>query len=127
MARPDWTITRSRSTINRVERDCVKITTSALVIDAVELDMADQWDFMELAGPQLDNEAWVNTALLAASVIAIDGMPVPSGPKSREGIRQVLRKLGPVGLDALQAAFAEPADDRAERRRVDEEATAAGN
>ena len=73
--------------------------------------MADQWDFLEMAGGQIDNNAWINTGLLAASVISIDGIPQPLNVKSREHIRQILRRIGPRGLDALHVAFNLPASD----------------
>lgn len=103
MNRPD--IERSVRTINGEPREVLRIVFSGRVIEAIELDMADQWDFMEIAGRQLDNEPWVNTALLACSVIGIDGLPMPSGIKSRDEIRRILRRLGEDGLDALQVAF----------------------
>ena len=85
--------------------------------------MADQWDFLEIAGRQLDNEPWVNTALLACSVIGIDGLPLPSGVKSRDEIRRILRKLGEDGLDALQVAFEKPGTSLT----TEDDETAAGN
>lgn len=115
-------IEKSARTINGQVRDVMHITFDARVIEAMELDMADQWDFMEVAGRQLDNEPWVNTALLACSVIGIDGLPMPSGVKSRDDIRRVLRKLGEDGLDALQVAFEKPAELNSES-----DETAAGN
>ncbi len=106
MTRPN--IERSVRTINGEAREVLRITFAGRVIEAMELDMADQWDFMEIAGRQLDNQPWVNTALLACSVIAIDGLPMPSGIKSRDEIRRILRRVGEDGLDALQAAFELP-------------------
>ena len=121
-----WTIHRSTSTINGVVRAAVRIEVDGHVIEAVELDMADQWDFMEMAGPQIDNDAWVNTALLASAVISIDGLPQPAAAKTRDGIRQILRKIGARGVDALHVAFSEaPAASDASRQR--QEASASGN
>lgn len=121
MSKP--TIERSVRTINAESREVIRILFSGRVIEAMELDMADQWDFMEIAGRQLDNEPWVNTALLACSVIAIDGLPVPSGIKSRDEIRRILRKLGEDGLDALQLAFEVPQP----KLSIEESETALGN
>jgi hypothetical protein len=121
-----WTIHRSTSTINGVVREAVRVEIDGHVIEAVELDMADQWDFMEMAGPQIDNDAWVNTALLASAVISIDGLPQPAAAKTRDGIRQILRKIGARGVDALHAAFSEERSESGgprERR----EASAVGN
>ena len=121
MSKPD--IERSVRTINGEQREVLRIIFSGRLIEAIELDMADQWDFMEIAGRQLDNQPWVNTALLACSVIGIDGLPVPGGIKSRDEIRRILRKLGEDGLDALQAAFEVPVDPLS----IEESETALGN
>ena len=67
----------------------------------------------------------MNTALLAASVISIGGVPEPAGAKSREQLRRVLKKIGEAGLDALSAAFA--GDDRDEAVEDRETEQAAGN
>ena len=120
----DWTISRSNSTINGVPRESIRVGVDGHVIEAVELDMADQWDFMEMAGAQIDNDAWVNTALLASAVISIDGVPQPTGVKTRDGIRQILRKLGVRGIDALHAAFSE--DTKKPESEI-EKAEASGN
>ena len=126
MVHPSWEIAHLTRTINNISRAVVRVTVDGHVIEAVELDMADQWDFMEMAGAQLDNQAWVNTALLAASVISIDGVPQPFGAKTRDGIRQILRKIGAPGLDALHAAFRVD-EDESDQNTVAEEARAAGN
>ncbi len=121
MSKPN--IERSVRTINAEQREVMRITFNGRVIEAMEFDMADQWDFMEIAGRQLDNEPWVNTAILACSVIGIDGLPVPRGIKSRDEIRRILRKLGEDGLDALQVAFEAPSA----KPSIDESETALGN
>ncbi len=121
MTRPN--IERSVRTINSEQREVVRILFDGRVIEAVELDMAEQWDFMEIAGHQLDNQPWVSTALLACSVIGIDGLPIPGGVKSRDDIRRVLRKLGEDGLDALQVAFEVPPVEAS----IEESETALGN
>ena len=111
--------------INNVKRDAVRVKVDGHVIEAVELDMADQWDFMELAGAQLENHAWVNTALIAASVVSIDGVPQLAAAKTRDQIRQVLRKIGVNGVDALHMAFNVPESKQAES--VDVNTSAMGN
>ena len=119
-------VERLERDINGERREVLRVATPAgLVIDSVRLDMAEQWDFMEIAGASIDNQAWVNTALLAASVISINGVPEPSGAKSREHLRRILKKIGEDGLDALSAAFqAEEQDPESERRAVEQ---ASGN
>ena len=120
------TVERLEREINGERRGVLRVTTpKGLVIEGIRLDMAEQWDFMEIAGASIDNQAWVNTALLAASVISINGVPEPSGAKSRDHLRRVLKKIGEDGLDALSAAF-ETDDPEAEvERRAMEQA--AGN
>lgn len=118
-------IERCVRVINGDGRDIVRLVWDGRVVEAMHLDMADQWDFMEIAGGQIDNEAWVGTALLACSVISIDGVPLPSGVKSRDEIRRILRKLGEVGLDALQEAF--EGDAAAPAKTASDIAAAAGN
>ena len=105
MRNDEWKIEQIRLTINNVVRDGVRVTVGDQVIEAVELDMADQWDFMEVAGSQIENRAWVNTALLASAIVSINAVPQPVGTKSKDQIRQILRKIGSSGLDALNAAF----------------------
>ena len=116
-------VVKSTRVINGHTREIFCITFDGRAIEAIELDMADQWDFLEIAGRQLDNEPWVNTALLACSVISIDGLPLPSGVRSRDEIRRVLRKLGEDGLNALQMAF----EESSAPPTIGHEETAAGN
>ncbi len=103
--RPAPDVTPIKLTINGEHRDGYRIRTISHTFEAIELDMAEQWDFLELAGKQIDNEAWVNVAILAAAVISIDGVPIPAGTRTRETLRQVLRKIGEEGLTGLQTAF----------------------
>ena len=116
-------IARCVRDLNGERREIVRIDVAGQVIEAVRLDMAEQWDFMEIAGHQIDNEVWVNTALLASSVISIDGVPEPMSGRTREQLRRVLKKIGEAGIDALSIAFddPEPAGSAAEL------AAAAGN
>lgn len=110
-------------TINGEKRSAWRVKSREHTIEAVELDMAEQWDFLEVAGVNIENEAWLNIGLLAASVVSIDGLPVPAGPKTRDGLRHVLKKIGEDGIEALQFAFRELPDDSA----AAVEASAEGN
>ena len=119
-------VERLEREINGERREVRRVTTPAgMAIEGVRLDMAEQWDFMEIAGPSIDNQAWVNTALLAASVISINGVPEPSGAKSRDHLRRILKKIGEDGLDALSAAFETEERDPEVERCAEEQA--AGN
>lgn len=81
-----------------------------------EMDPGDQLDFFEACGRNSTNIAWINMALWACSVRAIDGVPVvmPSGP---EKVKALARKLGHHGLAAVRIALgidddpSKPAED----------------
>lgn len=119
-------VERFEREINGERRAVVRVVAGGRVIEAVRLDMAEQWDFLEIAGSEVDNEAWMNTGLLAASVIAIDGVPEPSGAKSREQLRRILKRIGEAGVDALCNAF-ERESASGETAREHAAAVAAGN
>ena len=120
-------IERLTREINGERRDVVRVVFAGRSVEAVKLDMAEQWDFMEVAGAAIDNEAWVNTALIAASVISIDGVPEPSGAKSREHMRRILKRIGEAGVEALAVAFDERAEATATANAASAIETAAGN
>ncbi len=65
----------------------------------------DTLRLIKAAGPILSqNEAWMAIAGLAASVTAIDGVPIPS-PASEAQIESLVSKLGDHGLAAVSAFF----------------------
>ncbi len=123
---PDGVARVSRE-MNGETREVVRVTFGGRTIEAISLDMAEQWDFMEVAGSQIDNPAWVNTALLAASVISIDGVPEPAGAKGRDALRKILKKIGETGLDALHHAFDAPEAAATASASADAVRVAAGN
>ncbi len=68
----------------------------------------------EAAGAELSrNDRWLGMAVLAASVTAIDGVPVPF-PASKAAIEAAVQRLDEAGIAAVAASLApEPGLDRA--------------
>ncbi len=64
---------------------------------------ADMLDLLEAAGNAASSEAWMRYALMICSVNAIDGRPVLM-PRSKDAVRELGRKIGNVGMDALSRA-----------------------
>ena len=70
------------------------------------LTALDKLRLYKAAGPQLaQNAPWMGVALLAASVTAIDFVPVPQ-PATEAQIEALVGRLGEDGLDAAAAALA---------------------
>ena len=70
------------------------------------LTALDKLRLFKAAGPQLaQNQPWLGMALLAASVAAIDDIPVPS-PANEAQIEALVAKLGDDGINAVAAALA---------------------
>ena len=74
----------------------------------------DKLRLFKAAGPVLAyNQPWLGLALLAASVVAIDDVPVPP-PATEAQIEALVARLGDDGLEAIDAALArtpmEPAE-----------------
>ena len=72
---------------------------------------ADMLDLIEAAGTAAASSAWLRYALMICSVSAIDGKPVLM-PLTKNGVRELGRRIGNRGMDALAAAhYPEPAAD----------------
>ncbi|TLU72681.1 hypothetical protein [Lichenicoccus roseus] len=72
---------------------------------------ADMLDLLEAAGPAAGSEAWMRYALMICSVSAIDGKPILM-PRTKEAVRELARKVGNAGMDALALAhYPEPISD----------------
>jgi len=78
------------------------------------LGVLDRLRLFEAAGAELSrNDRWLGLAVLAASVTAIDGVPVPF-PASKAAIEAAVGRLDEPGIAAVAAALVpEPAFDRA--------------
>jgi hypothetical protein len=85
------------------------------------LTALDKLRLLKAAGPALaPNTPWMGLALLAASVTAIDDVPVPQ-PSNEQQIEALVGRLGDEGLATVSEAFA--AEEPSEADAVD----AAGN
>ena len=81
----------------------------------------DKLRLFKAAGPVLShNQPWLGMAVLAASVSAIDDIPVPQ-PASEQQVEALVGRLGDAGIAAVGAALAETTATPAEV------AAAAGN
>ena len=70
------------------------------------LGALDKLRLFKAAGAQLaQNQPWLGMALLAASVAAIDDIPVPP-PTSEAQIEALISKLGDDGINAVATALA---------------------
>jgi hypothetical protein len=70
------------------------------------LTALDKLRLFKAAGPELArNQSWLGMALLAASVAAIDDIPVPQ-PASEGQIEAMVARLGDDGIDAVGKALA---------------------
>ncbi len=69
------------------------------------LTALDKLRLYKAAGPVLtQNAAWMGVAVLAASVAAIDGVPVPA-PASEAQIEVLVGRLGETGLAAVSTGL----------------------
>ena len=65
------------------------------------LSVLDRLRLYEAAGAELSrNDRWLGLAVLAASVAAIDGVPVPI-PASKAAIEAAVQRLDEAGLAAV--------------------------
>ena len=79
-----------------------------------ETNPADMLDLIEAAGAAASSTAWLRYALMICSVTAIDGKPVLM-PLTKNALRELGRKIGNVGMDALAAVhYPETAEEGAD-------------
>ena len=78
------------------------------------LTALDKLRLFKAAGPVLaQNQSWLGMAVLAASVSAIDDVPVPA-PANEAQIEALVARLGDAGIAAVGAALAEVLPNAAE-------------
>jgi hypothetical protein len=71
------------------------------------LTALDKLRLFKAAGPALaQNQSWLGMAVLAASVTAIDDVPVPV-PTNEQQVEALVGRLGDAGIAAVGAALAE--------------------
>jgi hypothetical protein len=70
------------------------------------LGALDKLRLFKAAGPLLaQNQPWLGMAVLACSVVAIDGVPVPQ-PTNEAQIEALVSRLGDGGIAAIAGALA---------------------
>lgn len=68
------------------------------------LNMRDRLRLFKALGPELSlNEPYLGFATLAASVIAVDGVPLPF-PSNEAAVEHAAERLGDAGLEAVALA-----------------------
>lgn len=97
------------------EKSIVTFGSPARTAEVVDLDMGAQFDLAEVTGGiPGDNMEYRNLAYIAASVITLDGVPIPSMQGvTKRLLRNTLTKLGPDGTRAVGAVVAGFAADPA--------------
>jgi hypothetical protein len=76
------------------------------VLTIARLGVLDRLRLFKAAGAELArNDTWLGMAMLACSVRAIDGVPMPQ-PASEAMIEAAVARLGEAGIAAAAAAFA---------------------
>ena len=65
-----------------------------------EANPGDMLDLIEAAGSAASSSAWMRYALMICSVSAIDDKPIMM-PTTKQGVRELGRKIGNVGMEAL--------------------------
>jgi hypothetical protein len=74
------------------------------------LTALDKLRLFKAAGPVLaQNQPWLGMAILAASVVAIDDVPVPP-PVNEAQVEALVGRLGDAGIAAIAAALAPAAE-----------------
>jgi hypothetical protein len=77
-----------------------------------ESNPADMLDLIEAAGSAASSSAWMRYALMICSVSAIDGKPVLM-PLTKNAVRELAKRIGNVGMEALAHAHYPDNDDEA--------------
>jgi hypothetical protein len=71
------------------------------------INALDRLRLLKAAGPELsDNDAWLNMAALALSVVEMNGIPCPM-PTNERQIEAAVSTLGDPGLQAVADALAQ--------------------
>lgn len=64
----------------------------------------DRLRLFRAIGPLSDNNRYLGMAMLAVSVTAVDGIPMPF-PTAESGIEAAIHRLGDAGIDAIGRAL----------------------
>lgn len=75
-------------------------------LELKRLGVLERLRLFEAAGAELSrNDRWLGMAVLAASVVAVDDVPVPF-PASKAAIEAAVQRLGEAGIAAVAGALA---------------------
>lgn len=75
-------------------------------IEVRRLSALERLRLFKAAGPELSQNApWLGMAVLASSVTAIDGIPVPP-PVTEQQIEALVARLGDIGISAVASVLA---------------------
>jgi hypothetical protein len=76
------------------------------------MNALDKLRLFKAAGPVLaQNEPWLGMAFLACSVVAIDGVPVPT-PANETQIEAMVARLGDAGVATVAGALGSDLEPR---------------
>ena len=106
---PNFAVTPGTSTRNGITFNTLAITYGepARNVTVRELDIGDQFDIAEIAGDGA-SQTWQAMALIAKSVMSVDGVTVPPS-MTKQQIRTTLVRVGTEGLSAIARASSQPA------------------
>jgi len=100
MTPSDLIITSSRQVLKTVDQ-------SGRTIIVRRINALDRLRLLKAAGPELSqNDAWLNLAALALSVIEINGIPRAT-PVNERQIEAAVMELGDFGLQAVAESLSE--------------------
>ena len=80
-----------------------------------EANPGDMLDLIEAAGAAASSAAWMRYALMICSVNGIDGKPVMM-PMTKEAVRELGRRIGNTGMEALVRVHYPEETETAEHR-----------
>lgn len=97
----------AESIIKSAKKTAEVIDARERVITVKRLSALERMRLFASAGPELSqNQQWIGLAALAASVVSIDGDPVPK-PGTRREIEFLVERLDDDGLEAVAQCYVE--------------------
>ncbi len=83
-----------------------------------ELDVMEELDLYEIAGPNSTNGPWLGTAMMVCTVRAINGSSQPF-PRTQDQVKAALTRIGRDGITAVRKNEREEAAAEAARVAAD--------
>ncbi|HUB10995.1 MAG TPA: hypothetical protein VMB34_03485 [Acetobacteraceae bacterium] len=97
-------MTPSKAILETAQEDRSIVDALGRHIIIRNLTALDKLRLLKTAGPELAlNQPWLSIAILAASVTAIDDLPIPR-PTTEGQIEALVGRLGDAGIDAIAEA-----------------------